>query len=78
VVPLRELAHHEYHARGSQEEPRVHRTSVGNAGYEPRQRQAIQEEVAQTEQSHASSRNECQLLEEPDAVPEHPALVPLR
>src|SRR5260221_6031144 len=32
---------------------------------------SIQEEVAQTEQSRASSRNECQFLEEPDAVHEH-------
>ena len=37
-APLHELAHDQYHACNSQEEPCVNRTAKGNAGYEPRLR----------------------------------------
>src|SRR5947209_4195950 len=37
-APLHQLAHHEDHACGSQEEPVVNRTSEGNGGDEPRRR----------------------------------------
>jgi len=67
---LCELAHQEDHTCGSEEEPRVNRTSEGNAGYEPWLREAIQEEVAQTEQSCASSGKWRQSIEEPVTVHE--------
>src|SRR5205807_694480 len=41
-----------------------------DAGDEPRPRQAIQEEVAHTEQSRTSSGKWCQSLQEPIAGPE--------
>src|SRR5260370_31279107 len=69
-VSLCELAHQEDHTCGSEEEPRVNRTAEGNAGYEPRLREAIQEEVAQTEQSCASSGNRRQSIDDPSTVPE--------
>src|SRR5260370_36045288 len=68
---LHELAHHQYHTCDSQEKPGVNRTAKGNAGDEPRLRQTIQEEEAETEQSRANSGKWCQSLDEPVAVHEH-------
>src|SRR5260370_36117503 len=68
---LHELAHHQYHTCDSQEKPVVNRTAKGNAGDEPRLRQTIQEEVAETEQSRANSGKCCQSLDEPVAGHEH-------
>src|SRR5215469_4913108 len=68
---LYELAHHQYHTCDSQEKPGVNRTAKGNAGDEPRFRQTIQEEEAETEQSCADSSKWCQPLDKPVAVHEH-------
>ncbi len=69
-VPRHELAHDEYHARDSQEEPVVNRTAEGNAGDEPRLQETIQEEVAEPEQSRGSLGKWRQSLQEPVAVHE--------
>src|SRR5579859_1629833 len=70
-APLYELAHHQYHTCDSQEKPGVNRAAKGNAGDEPRLRQTIQEEVAETEQSRANSGKWCKSLDESVAVHEH-------
>src|SRR5215471_18044753 len=68
---LHELAHHQYHTCDSQEKPGVNRTAKGNAGDEPRFRQTIQEEEAETQQSCADSGKWCQPHDEPVTVHEH-------
>src|SRR5258708_33670979 len=65
LAPLHELAHHEDHACGSQEKPGVNRTAEGNAGAEPRPREALQEEVAEAEQSRRCSGKRRRSLEGP-------------
>ena len=53
VMLLYELAYHKYHTCGGQEEPHINRPAKGNTGDEPGPGQAIQEEVAETEESRA-------------------------
>jgi len=53
VMLLYELAYHKDHTCGGQEEPYINRTAKGNTGDEPGPGQAIQEEVAETEESRA-------------------------
>jgi hypothetical protein len=52
-MPLHELAYHEDHARGGQEEPYINRTTEGNTRDEPGLGQAVQEEVAKTKESRS-------------------------
>ncbi|MBV9691354.1 MAG: hypothetical protein JO202_16765 [Ktedonobacteraceae bacterium] len=70
-APLHELAHDEDHACGSQEEPGIDRTAEGNAWGEPRRGCAIQQKVAEAEQSRANRGKRCQPLEEPGAEQKH-------
>src|SRR5579859_898781 len=62
---LNELAHNQDHACGSQQEPGVNRTTEGNTGHKPRNRQPIQEEEAESEQSCTSCSKWRQSLKEP-------------
>src|SRR5260221_3958068 len=66
-----ELAHDEDRACESQEEPAINGSAEGNAGGEPRQRCAIQQEVAEADQPRASRGRRSQPLEEPGAEHKH-------